>query len=532
MANRKRKQNKMIKKVIYSIVLLLFSTNIFAGNSISDTSYTDGLTAFDWSPISDVDKVLQYEKSKEISKRSIDQSKLAGEHYTAAIELMNKKEYAGAINEFKSAIKRYKRAKLSDNALNFIHTNMALSYASTGNKEDLAVSKRLLELITSKAYTDIKWTYNIAIAHNKVGNADEAASLLSSIIRKDEFYFQAYVTLEAIYRNSGNETDADKTIERMQTAEVKLIQKNQKTSISKKETSKNKKGVFIPKGKRPDVTNLKIVKKDNHLQFNKINKIDERSMIQIQEGIGEYNLGVKALSNKEYVAAQTHLKNTEKRLKRGKITEDGLNFTRGNLVISYLATGEKRGIGQAKRYIKYLTPKIYKTKEWTYNMAVAHYAFANGNKSRTIKEEYMSKAVKLFRTSIKLDKLFLPAYENLIYVYRELKDNKKALKVYSAYEKASGELMKSSNKQDQIAQGGDPSIFRVNLGTFGEFDTPYDLFEENYLITVPVTEKKTAYLAGIFYTLDEATAYQKLMKKKGYTTCFIVRFNGEEKFEY
>jgi len=523
----------MIKKTLFSIAILLFATNIFAINSISDTSYVDGLTAFDWSPISDVEKVLQYENLKNISKRSIDQSKLAGEHYSAAIKLMSKKDYTAAINEFKSAMKRYKRAKLSDDALNFIHTNMALSYASTGNKEDFSFSKRFLDLITSRAYTDDKWTYNIAIAHNKVGNADEARDLLSLIIRKNEFYFQAYVTLEAIYRNSGNGKDADKVVARMQTAETKLIQKNQKTTTAGKENQKRKEDAYVPKGERPDVTNLKIVTKDDHLQFNKINKIDERSMIQIQEGIGEYNLGIKALSNKEYKTAQTHLKNTEKRFKRGKITEDGLNFTRGNLAISYLATGEKRGIGQTKRYLKYLTPKLYKTtRQWTYNMAVAHYAFAEGNKSKTTKKEYMTKAVKLFRTSIKLDKLFLPAYENLIYVYLELDDEKKALKIHNSYEKARDELMKSFSKQDQIAQGGDPYIFRINLGTFGEFDTPADLFEEDYLITIPEDEQKTAYLAGLFYTLDEAIAYQKSMKKEGYTTSFIVAFKDGEKLEF
>jgi len=522
----------MIKRTLFSIAILLFATNIFAANSISDTSYTDELTAFDWSPISDVEKILQYENQKNITKRSIQQSKLAGEHYSAAIELMKTKEYTAAINEFKSAIKRYKRAKLSDDALNFIHANMALSYASTGNKEDLAVSKRFLELITPKIYTDNEWAYNIAIAHEKVGNANEAASLLSSIIRKNKYAWQTYKTLEAIYRNSGNKTDADKVLDRMQTAEAKMIEKNQKTTAAGKENKRTKESTYVPKGKRPDVTNLKIVKKDDHLQFNKINKIDERSMIQIQEGIGEYNLGVKALSNKEYVAAQTHLKNTEKRLKRGRITEDGLNFTRGNLAISYLASGEKRGIGQAKRYLRYLTPKLYKTRAWTYNMAVAHYAFSKGSKSKTIKEEYMNKAVKLFRISIKLDKLFLPAYENLIYVYRELGDEKKALKIHNSYDKARGELMKSFSKQDQIAQGGDPYIFRINLGTFGEFDTPADLFEEDYLITVPVSEQKTAYLAGMFYTLDEAISYQKSMKKEGYTTSFIVAFKDGEKLEF
>jgi hypothetical protein len=447
---------------------------------------------------------------------------------------MNNKEYTAAIIELKAAMKRYKRAKLSDDALNFIRANMALSYANTGNKEDRVVGERFLNLITSKAYNDNKWAYNIAIAHHLVGNEDEAASLLSSVIRKDEFFFQAYVTLEAIYRNSGNDTDADKVMNRMQTAEAKLIQKNQKILAkgdNTKEKKNKKKGVFTPRGEKPDVTNLKIVKKDNHLQYNKIDKIDERSMVQIQEGIGEYNLGVKALSNKEYKTAQTHLKNTEKRLKRGKITDDGLSFTRGNLAIAYLSTGEKRGIGQAKRYLKYLTPKIYKTREWTYNLAVAHYTFAAASRGTT-KLEYMKKAVKYFRLSIKQDKLFLPAYQNLIYIYRGEQEENKALKIHKAYEKARGELMKSFSKQDQLAKGNDPYIFRVNLGTFGEFDTPSALFDEDYLITVPMTENRTAYLAGMFYSLDEAITYQKSVKKEGYINSFIVAFKDGEKLEF
>ena len=180
----------MIKRFLFLVVLLItISINTTVASTI-DTSYTEGLTAFSWVAISDVDKVLQYEKTKDISNRSKDQSKLAGEHYTAAVDLMKNKEYPAAINEFKSAMKRYKRAKLSDDALNYLRANMALSYSCTGNKEDLALSKRFLDLITSKVYSDNKWIYNIAIAHHKTGNINEAASLLSSAIRKDEFYFQ------------------------------------------------------------------------------------------------------------------------------------------------------------------------------------------------------------------------------------------------------------------------------------------------------------------------------------------------------
>jgi len=524
----------MIKKLLFLVVLLLTININTAVASTIDTSYTEGLTAFEWAPISDVDKVLQHENAKDISKRSISQTKLAEEHYTVAIELMKKKEYFTAINEFKSAIKWYKRAKLSDDALNFIRANMALSYASTGNKEDVVVSKRLLDLITSKAYSDNKWTYNIAIAHHKVGNKNEAASLLSSAIRKDEFYFQAYITLEDIYRSSGNDKYANKAIDRMQTAEAKFIQQKKKKSsvdIRGGGNDKNKKDIYIPTGKKPDVTNLKIVRKDDLLQFNKIDKINDRSMIQIQEGIGEYNLGVKALSNKEYKTSQTHLKNTEKKLKRGKITEDGLNFARGNLAISYLASGEKRGIGQAKRYLRSLTPKLYKSREWIYNIAVAQYALSSVSRGTT-KEVNLKESIKLFQKTIKQDKLFLPAYENLIYIYKEQNEDKKAINISNSLKKARLKLMQSFSKNDQLSQGGEVYIFRLNLGTFGEFDTPVDLFEEEYLITVPVTEQKTAYLAGIFYTLDEAIAYQKTMITEGYSTSFIVAFKDGEKLEF
>ena len=54
----------MIKRIIFSLALIVFATNIFASISAIDTSYTDGITAFEWSPISDVDKILQYENQK------------------------------------------------------------------------------------------------------------------------------------------------------------------------------------------------------------------------------------------------------------------------------------------------------------------------------------------------------------------------------------------------------------------------------------------------------------------------------------
>ena len=532
----------MMKRILFLIAIIsTISTNIVLASAI-DTSFSEGLTAFDWTPISDVDKTMQYEKQRDLTKRSIDQAKLAAEHYTSAVSLMKNQEYIAAIKEFQAAMKRYKRAKLSADAMNFIYTNMALSYANSGNKQDLTQAERLLNLITSKAYNDDIWTYNIAIAHSLVGNPGEAASLLSSLIRKDQFNFQAYVTLEAIYRNSGNEDEADRVIERMNTAEEKLNRKNQKSTANNAKIKADKKiNKFTPRGKKPDITNVKIVKTDDHLQFNKVERIDERSMVQIQEGISDYDKGVKFLSRREYKTAQSHLKNAEKKLKRGKVTDDGLNFARANLAIAHLATEEKRGVGQAKRYLKGLTGKLYDTRNWTYNMAIAYYQFAFMSARENKKEgtrkwtnptaaESLKISIKLFQKSIKQDKLFLPAYENLIYIYKEQSDNKKAETIGNALKKARIKLMQSFSKEEQLAQGGSAYIFRINLGTFGRFDTPADLFDEPNVIAIPMSEGTTAYLSGLFYSSDEALNYQRRIQEKGYENSFIVAYKDGKAF--
>ena len=531
-----------MKKKILFLILLTFSLSVHSTIATSiDSSYTEELTAFEWIPITDADKIMQYENQKNLTPQRKKQADLAAKNYTEAVSLMKNKEYDSAIKEFKAALKRYKRAKLSADAMNFIYTNMALSYANSGNREDLAQAERLLNLLTSKVYNDNNWAYNIAIAHSLTGNQDKAASILTSIIRKDNFYFQAYVTLEEIYRKSGNENDAEKVNQRMQIAENKLNKRNKKSSekVSKNNTQKKKKA-YTPKAKKPDITNLKIVVNDDHLQFNNKKKINERNMLQIQEGIGDYDKGLIKLSEREPKNAQKPLKDAEKKLKRGKVTDDGLNFVRGNLVIACLATEEKRGVGQAKRYLRSITSKLYKKREWTYNMAVAYYQFAfmsarkqrDGSRKWTspAASENIKESIKLFKKSIKQDKLFLTAYENLMYIYKEQGESKKAKNVANSLIKARTQLMQSFSKEDQLANGLDPLIFRLNLGTFGSFDTPSRLFDEPNVVAIPMSEETTTYLSGLFYNIDEVLDYQQIMQDKGYSNSFVVGYKNGEKF--
>ena len=531
-----------MKKIIITLLAISFiGSNTLLSFPI-ETNNTENLTAFDWKPISDVDKILTFVKEKDITKRTKDQTKRGNIHYNNAIDLMNKNEYASALNEFKAAMKRYKRAKLNDDALNYIRVNMALCHANLGTKEARAESDRLLKITTSKIYNDLNWSYNIAIAKyftEDPKNQLEATKLLSNIIRKNQFYFQAYVTLEGIYRKSGNDEDADKVLDRLETAKNKLIENKEKKNKKEKTTKdkESKKIVVLPKGIKPDVSNLKIVTNNNLLEFNKIEKIEDKEMDKVQEGIAEYTLGVNALENRSFKAAQTHLKNTEKKIKR-VVPADGLSYVRGNLAIAYLATGQKRGAGQAKRYIRNLTSKIYKTHRWTYNLAVAYYAYTDltvridrrtgkRKESLTVKE-YTKEAIKLFNSSIKKDKLYLPAYQNLIYIYREQNEEKKAQKIYEDYIKARNKLVTSFSKEEQIEQGNQPCLFRVNLGVFGEFDTPVSLFEKQNVVAIPIDEKRTAYVTGIFYQLEEARLYEEKLKEQGYTKANIIAFKCEE----
>ena len=244
--------------------------------AIIDSTTFEQYTPFHWEVISDVDKVLQHEKTKDLNKRSLDQSKKANEHYETAVKKMRNKDYNVAIEEFKSAMKRYKRAKLSPDAYNYIHTNMALCYVNSGHKKDKVMAKRLVNLLTKTIFKEEKWLYNIAIIQYHLNNQDEAASMLSSCIKMDEFNYQAYTTLKALYEKSGNTKSANKVHDRMQSAQAKELKAKQRENSEKKREKGKKKGKVIitaTSGIEPDINNLKIVANDEHLSLVANNQI-------------------------------------------------------------------------------------------------------------------------------------------------------------------------------------------------------------------------------------------------------------------
>ena len=537
---------KIIKLNLFLVIsFLTIITTSKAASATDSTNRSENLKAFEWEVISGVDNIMQHDNLNNLSKNSLKKLGEANTLYSEGIDLMESGNYKGAIEKFMLARKSYKRAKISEHAYNYININQALCYANSGKEKDFAVASRYISLVSSKIEKEKEWLYNLAIANNMIQDQNAAISNLTLAIRLDENYFQAYITLEKIHRNLGNKSNADKVRDRMETAEARLIKKDQKNSRKGKtqSTEKETKQEITLEGVRPDVTQLNIVKDDDNLQYNKVSLIKERSMTLVQEGIGSYNNGVKSLSNKNYSSAIEELKIAEKKLKRGKIKSHGLNFSRAQLTIAYLCLGEKNKLGQVKRNLRNISNKLYDTRDWTYNMAVANYIYGvqvvRGDiesdkwKAKAKQSTFIKDAIKLFKLTIKHDKLYLNPYQNLIHIYKELGDLNKSEKYQKMYNKRRDELIRSFDREEQIKMGvSNEYVFRINLGTYGEYEAPADMFDEEYLITVPINERKIAYLSGMFYSLDDAIVYQKEMIKKGYTDAYIVAFKDGDKIDF
>ena len=72
-------------------------------------------------------------------------------------------------------------------------------------------------------------------------------------------------------------------------------------------------------------------------------------------------------------------------------------------------------------------------------------------------------------------------------------------------------------------------VFRIHLGTFGEYEAPADTFDEKHLIIVPINERQTAYVAEMFYNLEDANRYLKEMIERGYIKAKIIAYKDGEK---
>ncbi|MGY8989323.1 MAG: tetratricopeptide repeat protein [Flavobacteriales bacterium] len=535
----------MFKKISKFSLLLVIS--VFTSlNSVNgqDTTRSDNMTAFTWEVISGVEKL---DVTKDMSKTKIKKLAEGNNLYSKGIVMMKNKNYSGAIEQFKLAMGSYKGPlKNNQHYYNYININQALCYAK---EKDFAVAKRCISKVSSKIEKEKEWLYNLAIANNMVGDHQAAISNLTKAIRLDENYFQAYITLEKIHRDDlKNTSNADNVRNKMETVEARLIKKEHKNKINgkrnKDDKSKGKEVSFGEKEGEPNITTLNIVKNDDPLQFNKISQIKEKSMTLVQDGVDDYYNGVDNLAKGSYTNAIENLKNTERKLKKGKIINHGCNFYRGQLAIAYLCTKETSKLPQVKKNLKKITNRLYDSRDWTYNMAVVNYEYATKKliryekdnskwKEKAKQSKELKNSIKLFKLTIRHDKFYLTPYKNLYYIYKELGNENQSEKYQKLYHKRRNELLNSLNATtDAFDREG--VIFRIHLGTFGEYEAPADVFDEDYIITVPINEQQTqtAYLVGKFEEFKEAKEYLNKIIDKEYTPVKLNKKGFDMNAEY
>ena len=105
-------------------------------------------------------------------------------------------------------------------------------------------------------------------------------------------------------------------------------------------------------------------------------------------------------------------------------------------------------------------------------------------KEKAKQSEFLKDAIKLFKLTIKHDKLYLTPYQNLSYIYKELGDENKSEKYQKLYNKRRDELIRSFDSYNRW-------VLKTNcefIGKYGEYEAPADMFDEPYLITVPINE--------------------------------------------
>ena len=128
--------------------------------------------------VSDVEKIAQYAKAKNLSERALDQVKAADKAYEEGVKLLHQEKSQEAIASFKTDFKNYKRAKYNEDALNFTNIQLAIAHAISDEARDRKKVSRYMELVTKAIYKEKIWTYNIAILKSTINQEMEAAELL------------------------------------------------------------------------------------------------------------------------------------------------------------------------------------------------------------------------------------------------------------------------------------------------------------------------------------------------------------------
>jgi tetratricopeptide (TPR) repeat protein len=513
-------------------IVSLFAVNAFSASHFSDDQPVVSIGINDLIIVSDVNKVMEYAKAKGLNDRALDQIKLADESYVKGVQFLQQSSPTEAIQSFKTSFKNYKRAKLSEDALNFANLQLAVAHQLSDDDRNKKKVMRYLELVTKSIEKEKEWVYNLAILNYLNNNESRSAELLESVIKMDKEFFKAYGNLAAVYQTINQPKKAEKTLSRLKVAQDVLAEKQRKEqlALAKKKEKAKKSGKTEepvvaeepPKGISIDPLLLK-VKGDSKsvLKNESITAFDDRMRKKLREGQEYYDQGVVLFNSGEFPLAIKAFKSSLKKFNQAKVSQLTLSYVNANLAMSYFKSPEKRDRKKVIPIIETLSKSVYDDRDWAYNIAVIQHGMGNSEKALDLLEDCNA-----------LDKYFLLSYQNQVAIHNDLEDLKSAKKAFKLHEKYKNELteiykeyvktgVKNENVDLSFLEG---AVFRVALGDFSEFNMPIDIYLHDDLLTIPLGNDFYSFICGNYNSYSSAEAYLSKVFNNGYENAFIIAF--------
>jgi tetratricopeptide (TPR) repeat protein len=123
------------------------------------------------------------------------------EYYDQGVVLFNSSEFPLATKAFKSSLKKFNQAKVSQLTLSYVNANLAMSYFRSPEKRDRKKVIPIIETLSKSVYDDRDWAYNIAVIQHGMGNSEKALDLLEDCNALDKYFLLSYQNQVAIHND-------------------------------------------------------------------------------------------------------------------------------------------------------------------------------------------------------------------------------------------------------------------------------------------------------------------------------------------
>ena len=136
--------------------------------------------------------VLKNESITTFDDRLRKKLKEGQEFYDQGVVLFNTGEFQLAIKAFKSSLKKFNQAKVSQLTLSYVNAHLAMSYFRSTEKRDKKKVSPIIELLSKQVYDDRDLVYNIAVMQYGLGNKQKAIDLLEKCNSLDKYFLLSY----------------------------------------------------------------------------------------------------------------------------------------------------------------------------------------------------------------------------------------------------------------------------------------------------------------------------------------------------